>query len=79
MRTRCQNPNSTCFKYYGGRGIKVCKRWRVFENFLADMGERPKGMTIERIDTDADYEKSNCKWATRREQIHNRRVTRKAA
>lgn len=71
---RCNNPNNAGFKYYGARGIKVCQRWRNFENFLADMGERPStGHSIDRIDVNGDYESSNCKWATKLEQMNNRR------
>lgn len=72
MIQRCTNPNAKFYKYYGGRGIKVCDRWRDFQNFFNDMGERPgKEFSIERIDGDKDYEPSNCKWATKTEQQHN--------
>lgn len=73
---RCQDPNSNIFKYYGGRGITVCERWLVFENFLADMGERPAGMSIERNNVNKGYEPGNCRWATKKEQSRNTRVTR---
>ena len=75
MKERCSNKNYKQFMDYGGRGIKVCDRWmQSFENFVADMGERPsREYSIERIDNDLDYNKDNCKWALRSEQNANKR------
>ncbi len=72
MKDRCFNPKNNRFHRYGGRGITVCKRWFKFPQFLLDMGEKPKGLSIERINNDGNYEPSNCKWATRVEQSYNR-------
>ena len=74
MKYRCLNPNYTHYKYYGGRGIGICQEWiDSFETFYRDMGDRPEGLTLDRIDTDKGYCKENCKWSTRAEQIDNRR------
>jgi len=75
MIARCTNEKHSHWKNYGGRGIAVCAPWRKFENFLADMGERPAGLSLDRIDGNGNYEKSNCRWATRLEQNRNRRKT----
>lgn len=77
MRSRCNNPKSNSFHHYGGRGIKVCERWNKFENFVADMGERPDGMQIDRIDPDGNYEPGNCRWVTPKENSANRRCSAK--
>jgi hypothetical protein len=80
MRQRCLHESSPSWKYYGARGITVCDRWlHSFENFLADMGERPEGKTLDRIDPDGNYEPSNCRWATPREQLANRRPVKAVA
>jgi hypothetical protein len=77
MRSRCNDPNRPEYKNYGERGIKVCKRWNNFANFLADMGEKPTPEhTIDRKNNDGNYEPSNCHWVTRTEQILNRRMNR---
>jgi hypothetical protein len=73
MIARCYNKNGTYYRNYGGRGITVCKRWRKFENFLADMGERPAGRSLDRINNDQGYSPANCRWATRSEQNKNKR------
>ena len=73
MRARCNNRKADNYPYYGGRGIKVCERWNDFANFLADMGPRPDGLTIERTNNDGNYEPGNCIWADMKTQSNNRR------
>jgi hypothetical protein len=77
MRTRCKNPSTPAYKNYGGRGITVCERWLKFENFLADMGERQQGHSLERKDNNKGYRPDNCVWATPLEQGLNTRTTRR--
>lgn len=78
IRDRCLNPNCPKYPDYGGRGITVCERWQSFDNFLADMGEKPHpNVSIDRINNDGNYEPGNCRWATAKEQANNRRVARK--
>lgn len=76
MLRRCTNPSSADWARYGGRGITVCSRWHRFEDFLADMGSCPDRLTLDRINNEGDYEPGNCRWATREQQMLNRRSNR---
>ena len=74
MKQRCLNKNSPSYKNWGGRGITICNRWMKFENFYEDMGERPEGTSIDRINNNKGYFKENCRWATNEEQCNNKRT-----
>lgn len=74
---RCLVPTATSYEDYGGRGVSIYEPWLDFTNFLNDMGERPEGMTLDRIDSYGDYEPNNCRWATPKEQQRNRRTLKK--
>ncbi len=73
MIQRCTNSNRKDYEYYGRRGIKVCDKWLSFESFLEDMGEKPKGLSLDKVDNNKGYCKANCRWVTRKEQQRNRR------
>lgn len=77
MVKRCHLPSASGYKNYGGRGIKVCEAWMDFQAFYADMGDAPTGLSIDRIDVNGDYEPSNCRWATQKQQSENRRNSRR--
>lgn len=76
MLDRCKNPNNRAYANYGGRGIQVCDRWNDFVTFYTDMGHRPDGYQIDRIDNDGNYEPGNCRWSTPKQQQNNKRDTR---
>lgn len=76
MHKRCADPTWHRYDRYGGRGIRVCERWRNFDNFLADMGEAPHNTTLERSNNDGNYEPGNCVWTTRKKQARNRRSSK---
>jgi hypothetical protein len=76
MIDRCLNSNNANYHRYGGRGVAVIERWRVFSNFLADMGERPKGLELDRIDNDGNYEPDNCRWTSHANNSRNRSVVK---
>jgi hypothetical protein len=77
MKQRCLNPKNTSYSYYGGRGIDICERWLKFENFIEDMGPKPSpSHSIDRIDSNGNYESSNCRWATKLEQSLNRGINK---
>ncbi len=75
MHDRCERPKCNDYHRYGGAGISVCKRWAMFENFLKDMGERPAGMVLDRMDNEGNYEPGNCRWVTWVDSANNRRNT----
>lgn len=76
MHQRCGNPKAMGYQNYGGRGIKICDEWQTFEPFFADMGDPPDGHSLERVDNNGNYQKSNCRWASYKEQLNNTRHNR---
>jgi hypothetical protein len=78
MKKRCLNPNHKAYHRYGGRGVTICPEWGYFENFYADMGPRPEGTSLDRIDIDGNYEPTNCRWIAIKEQSQNRETVKRA-
>lgn len=76
MKQRCENPNNPDFHLYGGRGIRICKRWKLFEKFYDDMGDKPVGCSLDRIDCNGGYKPSNCRWADPKTQARNKRFSK---
>jgi len=77
MKQRCLNPKAPVWAHYGGRGISICPEWLTFDQFLTDMGERPEGASLERVNNDGNYEPANCRWELSwREQMRNKRIHR---
>ena len=77
MRSRCNNSSHPSYCYYGGRGIIICERWNCFDTFVSDMGDKPKGYSLDRIDNTGNYEPNNCRWADAQTQSTNRSIKSK--
>ena len=78
MKARCNNPNHKSYKNYGGRGITVCEKWKTFSSFLTDMGIKPEGKSLDRIDNNGNYCPKNCKWSTALEQANNKQSSKQS-
>jgi len=79
MLARCRNPNVKSYRYYGAKGVAVCERWLSFQAFFADMGERPAGRSLDRINPNGNYEPGNCRWSTYAEQARNKTTKKLSA